>query len=74
MLVGWSARPEAAQVWGSWLAVQADEVVASLAVKDPMSEQTVEIGYGVAPARPGQGMATDAVLALLPILSGHGLR
>jgi RimJ/RimL family protein N-acetyltransferase len=74
MLVGWTARLETAQGWGSWLAVQAGEVVASLAVKDPMADGAVEIGYGVAPARRGQGVATAAVLAVLPILASHGVR
>ncbi len=74
MLVGWSARLQAAQGWGTWLAVWRGEVVASLAVKDPVADGAVEIGYGVAPARRWQGVATAAVRALLPVLAGHGVR
>ena len=74
MLVGWSARLQAAQGWGTWVAVWQGEVVASLAVKDPVREGAVEIGYGVAPARRGQGVATAAVRALMPVLGGHGVR
>jgi RimJ/RimL family protein N-acetyltransferase len=74
MLVGWSARLQAAQGWGTWVAVRQGEVVASLAVKDPVAGGAVEIGYGVAPARRGLGVATAAVRALLPVLAGHGVR
>ena len=74
MLVGWSARLQAAQGWGTWLGVAGGEVVASLAVKEPLAEGVVEIGYGVAPARRGQGVATAAVKALLPVLAGHGVQ
>ena len=73
MLQGWSARLQAAQGWGSWLAVRGGEVVASLAVKQPLSEGTVEIGCAVAPARRGQGFGTAAVQGLLPVLAGHGV-
>jgi RimJ/RimL family protein N-acetyltransferase len=74
MLVGWSDRLQAAQGWGTWVAVWRGEVVASLAVKDPLADGSVEIGYGVAPARRGLGVATAAVRALLPVLAGHGVR
>ena len=74
MLVGWSARLQAAQGWGTWVAVWQGEAVASLAVKDPLAGGTVEIGYGVAPARRGLGVATAAVCALLQLLAGHGVR
>ncbi len=74
MLVGWSARLQAAQGWGTWVAVWRGEVVASIAVKDPVADGSVEIGYGVAPARRGLGVATAAVRALLPVLAGHGVR
>ena len=71
MLVGWSARLQAAQGWGSWLAVEGGEVVASLAIKNPATEGTVEIGYAVAPQRRGRGIATRAVMALMPVLVRH---
>ncbi len=73
MLSAWSARLHRAQGWGTWLAVEGGEVVASLAVKEPLSAGLVEIGYGVAPARRGAGVATRAVLALCPVLAGHGV-
>lgn len=74
MLAGWTARLHAVQGWGSWVAVAAGEVVASLAVKTPMQDGCVEIGYGVAPMRRGRGVATAAVLALLPLLAARGVR
>lgn len=74
MLARWSARLQAAQGWGSWLAVAGGEVVASLAVKEPLAGGVVEIGYGVAPARRGRGLATAAVLLVLQDLAGRGVR
>lgn len=74
MLAGWTARLHAAQGWGSWVAAAAGEVVASLAVKAPMQDGCVEIGYGVAPMRRGRGLATAAVLALLPLLAARGVK
>ena len=73
MLEGWSARLIAAQGFGHWLALAEGEVVASLVVKEPVSDGAVEIGYATAPARRGQGIATAAVQALLPVLRGHGV-
>ena len=73
MLVGWAGRLQAAQGWGSWVAVQDGEVVASLAIKDPARAGVVYIGYAVAPAWRGRGVATRAVGLLLPILAGHGI-
>ena len=74
ILIGWSARLLAAQGWGSWIAVAGGEVVASVAVKHPLAAGTVEIGYGVAPAAEGRGVATAAVLALVPLLQAKGAR
>ena len=81
MLQGWAARLQAAQGWGSWLAVTEPgpeiegvaEVVASLAIKDVAKDGRVEIGYGTAPARRGRGHATAAVLALVAELADRGL-
>lgn len=73
MLARWSARLNVAQGWGSWLAVEGGEVVASLAVKEPLAGGAVEIGYGVAPARRGRGIATAAVLLVLEELAARGL-
>ena len=73
MLVGWSARLMSAQGWGTWLAIQDGEVVASLAVKEPLEAGAVEIGYGVAPARRGRGIATQAVRALVGLLAARGV-
>ena len=44
MLQDWSARLQAAQGWGTWLAVAGDEVAASLAVMDQTVAGQVEIG------------------------------
>ena len=73
MLQGWSARVNAAQGWGTWLAVDQGQVVASLAVKDPVANGMVEIGYAVAPVWRGQGVATRAVTALLGELAAQGV-
>lgn len=74
MLGPWSARLQAAQGWGTWLAVTgAGEVVASLAVKAPVAGGWVEIGYGVAPARRGRGLATAALILALQELRGRGV-
>lgn len=72
MLSGWSARLVTAQGWGTWLGVTADEVVASLAIKQPMQDGAVEIGYAVATSWRGCGIATSAVRLLLDILQGYG--
>ena len=74
MLHHWSVRLIAAQGWGAWLAVTGGEVVASMAIKDPVQDGVVELGYGVAPARRGRGHATAAVALLLPVLAGRGVR
>jgi RimJ/RimL family protein N-acetyltransferase len=73
MLAGWSARLLSAQGWGTWLAVQDGEVVASLAVKDKPDAGVIEIGYAVAPARRGRGIATKAVRALVELLVARGV-
>jgi RimJ/RimL family protein N-acetyltransferase len=73
MLGPWVDGLRQAQGWGGWLALEAGEVVASVAVKAPVAAGMVEIGYGVAPARRGRGVATRMVLALLPVLAGHGV-
>ena len=74
MLQGWSARLDAAQGWGTWLAVAQGEVVASLAVKDVPRDGSVEVGYGTAPARRGRGHATAALGLVLAELAEKGLR
>jgi RimJ/RimL family protein N-acetyltransferase len=74
MLAGLSDRLLTAQGWGTWVGVCDGETVVSIAVKAPISEGIVEIGYGVAPRRRRQGHATAAVLALLPILRDQAVR
>ena len=74
-LITWADRLTKAQAWGCWLMLRDGVVVGSCAVKDlPDAMGGVEIGYGVAPAVRGQGVATGAVAAMLAILSGHGVR
>ena len=73
MMVPWVARLQQAQGWGAWFAVCDGEVVASLAIKDPIWAGSVEIGYGTAPQRQGRGHATVAVQALLRVLPGFGV-
>ena len=74
MLQVWSARLQAVQGWGTWLAVAQGEVVASLAVKDLPRDGSVEIGFGTAPARRGRGHATAALGLVLSELAEKGLR
>ena len=52
--------------FGHWLVVVDDEVVGSCGyMRRPTSDGAVEIGYGIAPARRGLGLATLAVAALV---------
>lgn len=64
----------AAQGWGTFLALDEGEVVASLAVKRPVAGGVAEIGYGVAPARRGRGIGTAAVILLCDALAERGVR
>ena len=73
MLERWSADLQAVPGWGTWLAIAEGEVVASVAIKAAPVTGAVDIGYAVAPARRGQGLATAAVVALLAELAGHGV-
>ena len=73
MLARLSRRLNDAQGWGTWIGVSAGETAVSIAVKNPVADGMVEIGYGVAAQRRGLGHATAAVLALLPILRGRGV-
>ena len=51
---------------GSWLIVAGNEVVGLCSYKQPpSSEGKVEIGYGIAPGRRGQGYASHAVGEIL---------
>ena len=51
---------------GSWLVAVADEIVGLCGYKHcPTPVGAVEIGYGIIAARRGQGLATQAVAALL---------
>ena len=50
------------------------DVVASIAVKRPVTDGKVEIGYGVAPDLRGRGYATRAVLAVLTDLHHRGVK
>ena len=49
----------------AWLIVEGGAVVGLLSLVAPYSQQTVRIGYGVAPDCCGRGIATRAVGALL---------
>lgn len=73
MLQSLAQRLHDAQGWGTWLAVAGGEVVGSLAVKNVPFAGSVEIGYGIAPARRGRGHGTAAVKALLPLLVAKGV-
>ena len=73
MLIPWSQRLIEAQGWGAWLAVGEGEIVASIAVMNPVQSGAVDIGYGVAPARRGRGHASRLVQALLLKLAGRGV-
>jgi RimJ/RimL family protein N-acetyltransferase len=61
-----SARLRDARCEGSWLIVAGDEVVGLCGYKQPPSEDgNVEIGYGIARGRRGNGYASRAVRAIL---------
>jgi RimJ/RimL family protein N-acetyltransferase len=61
-----SARLRDARCEGSWLIVAGDEVVGLCGYKLPPSEDgKVEIGYGIARGRRGNGYASHAVRAML---------
>ena len=49
----------------AWLVVEDDTVVGLLSLIRPPDEDAVTIGYGVAPASQGRGIATRAVTDLL---------
>ncbi len=74
MLAGLSARLQAAQGWGTWVGVVDHDVVVSIAVKRPVTDARVEIGYGVALDLRGRGFATMAVLAVLTELHHKGVQ
>ena len=56
----------------AWLMVVAHEAVGMISFTRIGYSGLPEIGYGVAPLRRGQGHATAAVKALLPIARGAG--
>ena len=74
MRASWSADLQAAPGWETWLAVTDTEQAAALAIKAAPMAGVVDLGCGVAPARRGQGVATAAVLALLPELALHAAK
>ncbi len=58
----------------SWMIVVGGEVVGLVSLMgEPDADREVEIGYGVAPSRWGQGLASRAVAALLPLLAEREL-
>lgn len=58
-----------------WFAVTNGEACAMLSYKAAVSaEGEVEIGYGVAQSREGQGITTRAVAALIQIAPSHGVK
>lgn len=73
MLEGLSRDLRAAQGWGTYLALDDGEVVASLAVKRPVAEGVAEIGYGVAPARRRLGVGTAALEQFCALLAERGV-
>ncbi len=73
MLEGLARDLRAAQGWGTFLALEDGEVVASLAVKRPVAGGVAEIGYAVAPARRGRGLGTEAVGQFCAALAERGV-
>jgi RimJ/RimL family protein N-acetyltransferase len=57
----------------NWLMVADGEIVGIISLKAAFGDQA-EIGYGVACSRCGQGFASAAVAALMPILARSGIR
>ena len=49
----------------SWLVVCNEEVVGLCSYRRPPADRCVEIGYGIAPSKRGNGYATSAVAAMV---------
>lgn len=64
-----TARLHNAGIRASWMAVSDGEVVGLCSYRRPPAAGRVEIGYGVAPARRGQGYATSLVAAIVEAAS-----
>jgi len=71
------APPEALQLirtfWRNWLVLANGRVVGIISILFEPQEGECEIGYGIAPACSGRGLASGAVEALLPILTALGI-
>ena len=63
MLAGWSARLQAAQGWGTWLAVRAARSWPRWPSRTRSRRARSRSAMRVAPARRGAGLATSAVAA-----------
>ena len=58
--------------WLGFLALSDGQIVGSGVFKDPPTEGWTEIGYGVAPAVEGQGVATQITAWLCEYAASHG--
>lgn len=58
---------DAANVRGSWMIVEEDEVVGLCGYRRAPREGRVEIGYGIAASRRQRGYATGAVAAMIQV-------
>ncbi|MGH3579118.1 MAG: GNAT family N-acetyltransferase [Mycobacterium sp.] len=70
-----AARAGAPEEWGSHLFFDDDGALCGVGGwKGPPSDGVVELGYAVAPERPGKGIATAVVRELLARASAAGVR
>jgi RimJ/RimL family protein N-acetyltransferase len=73
LLRGIAAAHRAQRVCGMWLIVQEGWVTGSCGYMRPIAQGAAEIGYGITASWRGQGLATQAVGALVTISTRRGL-
>jgi RimJ/RimL family protein N-acetyltransferase len=61
------------QLPANWLMIVGDELVGIIGLKSDGGDE-VEVGYGVARSRWGNGLASAALGSLLPILADRGVK
>lgn len=56
----------------AWLVLDGAKLVGLLSLTTAPTDETITIGYGIAPSEQGRGAATGAVAALLDLVRGDG--